>query len=96
MIKSAYQLALERLGKTSPTVALTDEQKRQLAEIDSKHRAKIAEREVYLKDQIRKAQVAGKLDEAETLQKQLALEIRRLQEECEAQKEKLRASFKSG
>ncbi len=96
MIKSAYELALERLGKTSPTVALTDDQKRQLAEIDSKYCARIAEREVSLKDQIRKAQVAGKLDEAETLQKQLALEIRRLQEECEAQKEKLRAAFKSG
>ncbi len=96
MIKSAYELALERLGKTSPTVALTDDQKRQLAEIDSKYRARIAEREVSLKDQIRKAQVAGKLDEAETLQKQLALETRRLQEECEAQKGKLRATFKSG
>jgi len=33
------------------------------------------------------------LDEAESLEKQLATEIRRLQEDCEGRKEKLRASF---
>jgi Skp family chaperone for outer membrane proteins len=33
------------------------------------------------------------MEELESLQKQLVSEIRRLQEECEAKKEKLRASF---
>jgi hypothetical protein len=37
--------------------------------------------------------MAGKFDEVETLEKQLATEIRRLQEDCESKKEKLRASF---
>jgi len=46
-----------------------------------------------LKDQIRKAQIAGNLEEAQSLEKQLASEIRRLQEECDAKKEKLRNSF---
>jgi hypothetical protein len=36
---------------------------------------------------------AGKFDEVEALEKQLASEIRRLQEDCNAKKEKLRASF---
>jgi len=92
-MKSAYELAMERLEKTSPSLPLTEDQKKELAEIDSKYRTKIAEKELFLKDQIRKAQAAGNLEEMESLQKQLASEIRRLQEECEARKEKLRASF---
>jgi Spy/CpxP family protein refolding chaperone len=92
-MKSAYELAMERLQKTSPSISLTEEQKKELGDVDSKYRAKIAEKEVFLKDQIRKAQGAGKFDEAQSLEKQLASETRRLQEECEAKKEKLRASF---
>jgi Spy/CpxP family protein refolding chaperone len=92
-MKSAYELAMERLQKASPSVTLTDDQKKQIAEIDSTFRAKIAEREVFLKDQVQKMITAGKFDEVEALEKQLASEIRRLQEDCNAKKEKLRASF---
>ncbi len=92
-MKSAYELAMERLEKTSPSLSLTEDQKKEIAEVDSLYRAKIAEKELFLKDQIRKAQIAGKFEDAESLEKQLASEIRRLQEECEAKKEKLRASF---
>jgi uncharacterized protein YydD (DUF2326 family) len=92
-MKSAYELAMERLEKASPSVSLTEGQKKEIAEVDSLYRAKIAERELFLKDQIRKAQDAGNLEEAESLEKQLTSEIRRLQGECEAKKEKLRASF---
>ena len=92
-MKSAYELAMERLEKSSPTVSLTEDQKREIADIDSVYRAKIAEREVFLKDQISKAQIAGNSEEAQSLEKQLASEVRRLQDEGEAKKEKLRASF---
>jgi hypothetical protein len=92
-MKSAYELALERLEKASPSLTLTDDQKKQLAEIDSTYRAKIAGKELFLKEQVRQAQAAGKLEEVESVQKQLASETRRLQEDCEAKKEKLRASF---
>jgi hypothetical protein len=92
-MKSAYELAMERLQKNQPSIALTDDQKKQLAEIDSQFKAKIAERELFLKGQIAKAQMANKFDEAETLEKQLASDVRRLKEDCEAKKEKLRASF---
>jgi hypothetical protein len=92
-MKSAYELAMERLEKSSPSVSLTEDQKKEIAEVDSLYRAKIAEKELFLKDQIRKAQVAGKFEELESLDKQLVSEIRRLHEECEAKKEKLRASF---
>ena len=92
-MKSAYELAMERLQKASPSLSLTDDQKKDLAEVESKYRAKIAERELFLKEQIRKMQAEGKLEDLESLQKQLTSEIRRLQDECEARKEKLRADF---
>ena len=92
-MKSAYELAMERLQKTAPSLSLTEEQKKELAEIDSKYRAKIAEKELFLRDQIRKAQTEAKVDDIDSLEKQLASDVRRLQEECDAAKEKLRASF---
>jgi hypothetical protein len=92
-MKSAYELAMERLEKASPSVSLTGDQKKEIAEVDSVYRAKTAEKELFLKDQIRKAQLAGKIEEVESLEKQLVSEIRRLQEDCEAKKQKLRAKF---
>jgi hypothetical protein len=92
-MKSAYELAMERLEKKTPSVALTDEQKQQIAEIDSTFKARIAEKELFLKDKIGKAQSAGNAEEAESLQKQMAIDLRRLQEDAETKKEKLRASF---
>ncbi|MDQ3120493.1 MAG: hypothetical protein M3Q89_13170 [Verrucomicrobiota bacterium] len=94
-MKSAYELAMERLEKKAPSVVLTDEQKEQIAEIDSSYRAKIAEKELFLTDQIRKARGSGSLEEAESLEKQLTIEVRRLHEDCEEKKEKLRRSFGS-
>jgi hypothetical protein len=92
-MKSAYELAMERLAKNQPVITLTNDQKKELAEIDSTFKARIAEKELFLKGEIAKAQAAGKFDEIESLEKQLRSEIRRLQEDCEAKKEKLRASF---
>jgi hypothetical protein len=89
-MKSAYELAMERLQKNAPVVPLTDDQRAEIAEIDSTYKAKIAEKELLLKDQIKKEVQAGKFKEVESLQKQLAMELRRLQEEAEARKEKVR------
>jgi hypothetical protein len=92
-MKSAYELAMERLEKNQPSIALTAEQKQQLAEVDSTYKAKIAEKELLLRDEIRKAQAAGNFEEIDKLEKQLGSEIARLRDDCEAKKEKLRASF---
>lgn len=94
-MKSAYELAMERLEKKAPVMKLTDDQKAQLAEIDSQFHAKIAEKELFLKEQIAKAGGANKFDEMEQLQQQLATEKRRLEEDRENKKEKLRKSFGS-
>ena len=89
-MKSAYELAMERLEKQAPSVKLTDDQRSQLAEIDSLYKSRMAEKELLLAGEIRREQAAGKFSEVEKLQKQLASELRRLSEECEAKKQKVR------
>ena len=95
-MKSAYELAMERLEKNQPSIALTTEQKEQIAEVDSSYKAKIAEKELLLRDEIRKAQTSGNFEEVAKLEQQLANETRRLRDDCEAKKEKLRTSFSAG
>jgi hypothetical protein len=89
-MKSAYELAMERLQKDSPSTPLTPEQRAQIAEIDSLYKAKIAEKELLLKGEIAQERAKGKFEEVEQLEKQLASELRRLNEECESKKEKVR------
>ena len=45
-MKSAYELAMERLAKSGPVVSVTDEQRAEIGAIDDRFRAKIAEREL--------------------------------------------------
>ncbi len=89
-MKSAYELAMERLKKTSPVAKLTDKQKKELAELDSKYQAKIAEREIALKDEIAKASGKGDWEAMENLEKQLIAERKKLQAELEEKKEQAR------
>ena len=86
-MKSAYELAMERLEQNQPSVSLTDDQKQQLAELDNHYKAKIAEKEVFLREQI---QNAGDQGEIEQLEKQLASERARLEEQLEAEKDTIR------
>lgn len=90
-MKSAYELAMERLEKEAPTVKLSDAQRAEIAEIESLTKSRIAEKEVFLNDQINKARAAGQYGEIAALERQLASEIRRLQEEGEEKKERVRS-----
>lgn len=91
-MKSAYELAMERLEKEDPegSISLTEDQKRDLADIDTKYKAKIAEREVFLNKQLLEARASGDRDAIEQLQTQLRNERLRLEEEREAAKNKIR------
>jgi hypothetical protein len=89
-MKTAYELAMERLNKTAPGVKLTPAQKKQLAELDSKYAAKIAEREISLKDEIVRAIDAGDSEKREQLQQQLVNERTALRAELEEKKERAR------
>jgi len=89
-MKTAYELAMERLSKSAPSPRLTDGQKKHLAELDSKYAAKIAEREIALTEEISKARAAGDFEKLEQYQQQLVNERRALQAEREEKKEQVR------
>jgi hypothetical protein len=88
-MKSSYELAMERLNKSAPGVKLSPAQKKELAELDSKYAAKIAEREIALNSEIAKA--AGDFEKEESLREQLISDRRKLQAELEEKKERVRS-----
>jgi hypothetical protein len=89
-MKSSYELAMERLNKTAPAAKLTAAQKKQLAELDSKYTAKIAEREIALNGEINLATAAEDFEKAEELRRQLVAERKNLQADLEEKKEQVR------
>ena len=91
-MKSAYELAMERLAKSDPARGkpLTAAQKTRLAEVDKIYQGKWAEREIFLKKQLDEAYAAQKADEVEKIQKQLAHERARIDEERDTEKERVR------
>ena len=91
-MKSAYELAMERLVKTSPTLKMTAEKKKQLAELDSKYAAKIAEREIFLKDNLAAAQAKGDYEAIAQLEKQMISERKSINAELEEKKNKVRSA----
>lgn len=93
-MKSAYELAIERLAKSDPQASrtLTPEKRERLAEIDRVYRGKLAEREIFLRKQLDDALAAQNLEEVEKIRLQMAGERARIEEEREDEKERVRRS----
>ena len=91
-MKSAFELAMERLEKESPTQELTDDQKVKLSELSKIYEAKIADKEVFLSGEIAKAEEAGEFEQIDQLTKQLASERKLLDEELEQKKNEVRGA----
>jgi hypothetical protein len=89
-MKSSYELAMERLAKASPTVQLSEEKKKELAELDSIYAAKIAEREIFLKGELAKAVEKQDFEAYQQIEKQAVSERKRFQAELEEKKEAVR------
>ncbi len=91
-MKSAYELAMERLAKSDPDAGkpLSAEKKARLADIDAVYKGKIAEREIFLKQQLDAAMAEAKYDEIQKISKQMASERARLEEERDDEKERVR------
>lgn len=91
-MKSAYELAMERLAKSDPDAGrpLSSDQKTRLAEIDRVYQGKIAEREIFLKQQLEQALAARNADDFEKIKKQISSERTRLEEDRDAEKERVR------
>jgi hypothetical protein len=93
-MKSAYELAMERLQKQSPATKITEEQKAKIAELDSLYKAKRAERELFLQGELKKCEAQGDYTGVEQIQQQLSRDLRRIDEELETKKEKVRGGGK--
>lgn len=90
-MKSSYELAMERLNKSAPATAkLTDQKKKELAELDAKYAAKFAEREIFLKEELGKMAAKGDAEAYQQLEKQLVSERKSIAAELEEKKEKVR------
>ena len=91
-MKSAYELAMERLSKSDPAASrpMTPEQRTKLAEVDRLYQGKTAEREIFLKQHLNEALAGQDADEVEKIRKQMASEKARLEEEREAEKDRVR------
>ena len=89
-MKSSYELAMERLNKTSPPMKLTADQKKEIAELESKCAAKIAEREIFVKGELAKALERGDGEAIEQLERQLVSDRKSAQAELEEKKAKVR------
>jgi hypothetical protein len=87
-MKSSYELAMERLNKTAPITKLSAGQKQQIAELESRYAAKIAEREIALESEI--AKMVDDVDAEAALREQIGNERRKLQAELEEKKEQVR------
>ena len=88
-MKSSFELAMERLNKAAPTVKLSSAQKKQIAELESKYAAKIAERELFVQGEIVKAVDKGDAEALQQLEKQLVSNRKTLQAELEEKKAKV-------
>ncbi len=92
-MKSAYELAMERLSKSDPSSSrpVTADQRKRLAEVDRIYQGKIAEREIFLRQQLEQALSGRDADAVDKIKKQTASEKARLEEDREAEKEQVRA-----
>jgi hypothetical protein len=89
-MKTAYELAMERLNQAAPAVKLSAAQKKQLAELDTKYAATIAGREIAMQGEIAKVTQSGDIEKTEVVRQQWVKERQSLQAELEKKKEQVR------
>lgn len=89
-MKSAYELAMERLSKDAPLKSLNEEQKTEIAELNSQLKAKIAELEIAYDGKLNSARDQGDFNGVEILQQEMAAERAKLESRYEDKKEAVR------
>ena len=89
-MKSAYEIAMERLNKDAPVKSLTAEQKTELAELNSQLKAKIAELEIAFESKFNEARSQGDYNGVEILQQEMSTERAKIESRFEDRKEAVR------
>ena len=86
-MKSAYERALERFGG-GPIKELSDEQKAEIAEIDKKLQANLAQADLSRQDKL--AAAAGNLSDIERINQEYNIDVARYKDRAESAKRKVR------
>jgi hypothetical protein len=91
-MKSAYELAMERLAASDPETStpLTAEDKTELAQIDARFKAKLAEREIFLKQKLAEAHASNDYQAVQDIERQMTSERASIEEDREAEKDRIR------
>jgi hypothetical protein len=89
-MKSAYELAMERLNKQSPTVKLTAAQKAEIAEAEKITKAKIAERELAMKNEMDGAAEKQDFDAMFAAEERFKAEKKKLEAKLDETKDAIR------
>ena len=99
-LKSAYELAMERLaaegGEEDAPTPLTNQQKESIAAVRAALKAKLAELEIVRKPQIAAAEATGRLEEAETMRADYDAERAAAEKDAESEIASIRASGGAG
>ena len=89
-MKSAFELAMERLQKQAPSKTLTAAQKAELADLETLYRSKIAQVEIEIGDEIQSAEAQEDFTRVDALRQRLQDQKAKLEEEREDRKERVR------
>lgn len=90
-MKSAFDLAIERLEKgDGKLAALTAEQKRAIAEVESRAKAKIAEIEIMFQQKRSAAQATGDPAQIEEVERQRRADLDKIRRQAEDEKDRIR------
>jgi hypothetical protein len=89
-MKSAYELAMERLQKQAPSKVLTEAQKAELAELDSLYKSKVAQVEIQIGDDIQAAQAKQDFAKVDELRERLSQQRARLESDKEERRRRIR------
>lgn len=88
-LKSSFDLAMERLEQRGGgSVVLSGDQKKAIAEVERKAKAKVAELEIMLKSRL--AQAGEDMEKTEQIKMNHQGEIAKIREKAEEEKERIR------
>jgi hypothetical protein len=91
-LKSTFDLAMERMAQRGEGLAkLSDGQKKRLADLSAKTKAKIAEVEILHGKALTAAREAGDAEKIAQAEEDMRREIRKLRDTEEAEKARIRA-----
>jgi hypothetical protein len=91
-MKSAYELAMERLSKVEPSKTLNAAQKERIADLESLYKSRLAQAELATNEEIEAAEAAKEFEQAFSLRERLQAERKKLQAELEEKKDAVRNS----